>query len=316
MNRPTAATFGLPRATALSLATVLLLVACAGAGSLPPGGTPTGGSASPGATPFVEAITHPTGANELVLRVEVGGGLVAPGWILSELPTISIHGDGRVITRGPQIEIYPGPALPNLLVSRISEDGLQRILAAAAEAGILGRDASYPYPLIADAPTTTFFVNAGGTTSTVSAYALGLGEDTSVLSPEDAAARADLADFAARLGDLPGWLGSDVVSAEAPYDFDAIRIYAQRATPAAQDPEPSPTIVDWPLATPLAEFGEPFRATAEPAMRCGVVTGDDLATIRPALESANQLTYWRSGGETWSLVLRPLLPDETGCPTA
>jgi hypothetical protein len=315
MNRPTTAASGLPRATALSLAAVLSLVACAGAGSLPPAGTPTGGSASPGATPFVEAITHPTGANELVLRVEVGGGLVAPGYILSELPVTSIYGDGRVITRGPQIEIYPGPALPNLLVSRVSEDGLQRILAAAAEAGILGRDASYPYPLIADAPTTTFLVNAGGTTSAVSAYALGLGEDTSVLSPEDAAARADLADFAARLGDLPGWLGGEVVSAEAPFDFGAVRIYAQPATPAAQDPEPSPTIAHWPLATPLAAFGEPFRATAEPPMRCGVVTGDDLATIRPALESANQLTYWRSGGETWSLILRPLLPDEAGCPT-
>jgi hypothetical protein len=309
MTRPTAAVAGLSIAAALSVA------ACTGAGSLPPGGTPTGGSASPGATPFVEAITHPTGAEELVLRIEVGGGLVAPGWILSELPTISIYGDGRVITRGPQIEIYPGPALPNLRVSRVSEDGLQRILAAAVEAGIVGRDASYPYPLIADAPTTTFHANAGGTTATVSAYALGLGEDTSVLAPEDAAARADLADFAAKLGDLPGWLGSGLVSSEAPYDFDAIRVFAQRATPAAQDPEPSPTIVDWPLATPLAEFGEPFRATAEPSMRCGVVTGDDLATIRPALESANQLTSWRSGGETWSLILRPLLPDEAGCPT-
>jgi hypothetical protein len=309
MNRPTSAVAG------LSIATVLCLAACTGAGSLPAVGTPTDGSASPGVTPFVEAITHPTGADDLVLRIEVGGGLVAPGWILSEMPTMSIYGDGRVITRGPQIEIYPGPALPNLLVSRISEDGLQRILAAAAEAGILGRDASYPYPLIADAPTTTFRVNAGGTTSTVSAYALGLGEDTSVLSPEDAAARADLADFAARLGDLPGWLGRDVASAEAPYDFRAIRIYAQRATPAAQDAEPSPTIVDWPLSIPLAAFGEPFRATAEPPMRCGVVEGDDLATIRPALQSANQLTYWRSGGETWSLILRPLLPDEAGCPT-
>ncbi len=314
MNCPTAATFGLPRATALSLATVLSLAACTGAGSLPPTGTPGGSTASPAASPSIGTIAHPTGADELVLRVEVGGGLVAPGWILSEMPTISIYGDGRVITRGPQIEIYPGPALPNLLVSRVSEDGLQRILAAASEAGIVGRDASYPYPLIADAPTTTFVVDAGGTTSTVSAYALGLGEDTSVLSPEDAAARADLADFAARLGDLPGWLGRDGASAEAPYDFDAIRIYAQQATPAAQDPEPSPTIADWPLATPLAAFGEPFRATTEPAMRCGVVEGDDLATIRPALESANQLTYWRSGGETWSLILRPLLPDEAGCP--
>jgi len=306
MIRPNAA------AAALSMTALLSIAACSAGGSLPPTETPGGGS--PTATPFVEAIMHPSGADELVLRVEVGGGLMAPGYILSALPTISIYGDGRVITQGPQIEIYPGPALPNLQASRVSEAGLQRILAAAAEAGILGRDATYPYPGIADAPTTTFTVDAGGTTSTVSAYALGLGEDASVISPEDAAARADLADFAAGLGDLPGWLGSEVVSADAPYRADAIRIYAQRAMPAAQEPEPAPTIVDWPLATPLATFGEPFRATAEPAMRCGVASGDDLATLRPALESANQLTYWRSGGETWSLILRPLLPDESGCP--
>ena len=304
--------------TGLLLSTLVSLVACTGAGTLPggsPGSSPGGGSASPGSSPSDEEIAHPTGADELVLRVEVGGGLVPPGWILSELPTISIYGDGRVITQGPQIELYPGPALPNLLVSRVSEEGLQRILADARDAGLLGPDGRFDYPGIVDAPTTVFTTNAEGATHVVSAYALGLGEDTSVLSPADAAARADLADFAARLGDLPGWLGSDVISAETPYEFDAIRIYAQRATPVAQDPGPSPSVVDWPLSTPLAAFGDPFRATAEPALRCGVVAGDDLATIRPALASANQLTWWRSGGETWSLILRPLLPDERGCPT-
>ncbi len=300
-------------------ALTITLVSCASGGFPPsatpgPTTTPGGGSATPTATPFVEAITHPTGANELVLRQEVGGGLVAPGWILSELPTVSIYGDGRIVTQGPQIEIYPGPALPNLRVLRVSEAGLQRILAAAAEAGLMGDDVTYLYPVIADAPTTTFWVDAGGAQHRTSAYALGLGEDTSVISPEDAAARADLVAFAEKLGDIPAWLGDDVVSADAPYAFDAIRIYAQEAEPVTQDQGIEPTIADWPLATPLSTFGEPFRAGVEPPMRCGVVTGDELATLRPALEAANQLTYWRSGGATYQLILRPLLPDEAGCP--
>ncbi|MCU0504184.1 MAG: hypothetical protein MUE82_00190 [Chloroflexi bacterium] len=306
MKRTVAAT------AALSLATVLV-AACTGAASTPPTTPPAGGT-PPGTMPTAEPIMHPTGANELVLRQELGGGFVPYEWILSNLPIVSIYGDGRVITQGPRIEIYPGPALPNLRVARISEDGLQKILAAAAEAGILGNDAHYDYPGIADAPTTIFTVNAGGATSRVSAYALGIGEDASMIPPADAAARAELADFAAKLGDLPGWLGPDVVSADEPFDFASIRVYAQAADPTSQDQGIEPTVVDWPLAVPLATFGEPFRPGAEPAMRCGVVAGDDLATLRPALEAANQLTYWRSGGETFSLILRPLLPEESGCP--
>lgn len=305
-------------AVAALAALAVTLVSCT-SGGFPPTSSPDPGRSpwddgSPAPTSGAGVIVHPTGANELVLREDTDGGFVAPGWILSHVPQISIYGDGRVITEGAQIAIYPGPALPSLVVSRVSEAGLQKILASAAEAGLLGEDASYPYPGIMDAGTTTFVVNAGGVTHTVSAYALGLGEDPSVLPPTEAAARADLAAFSAKLGDLREWLGSDVVSVETPYVFDAIRIYAQEAKPVAQDSGLTPTVVDWPLATPLASFGTPFRPTMEPPMRCGVVTGDDLATLRPALEGANQLTYWQSGGLTYALTLRPLLPDESGCP--
>jgi hypothetical protein len=121
----------------------LLLAACNSGGTVPPTATPPGATSSPGSSAGPGAIAHPTGADDLVLRMEIGGGLVAPGWILSQLPLVSVYGDGRVITQGPQIEIYPGPALPNLLVSRVSEDGLQQILAAARDAGLVGPDASY-----------------------------------------------------------------------------------------------------------------------------------------------------------------------------
>ena len=60
--------------------------------------------------------------------MDVGGGFVAPSYSLKPVPAFSLYGDGRLIIEGPQIEIYPGPALPNLLVTRISEDGVQAIL--------------------------------------------------------------------------------------------------------------------------------------------------------------------------------------------
>jgi hypothetical protein len=246
--------------------------------------------------------------------MDTGGGLVPPGFFLTHLPSVSVYGDGRVVTQGPQIEIYPGPALPNLLVTRVSEAGLQRILAAARDAGLLGADATYPYPGIMDAPTTTFVVGADGATHTTAAYALGIGEDAVGITPAEAAARAGLVAFSGLLGDLTSWLGADVVAAEAPFAFETVRVLVTPAEPTSADAGIAPTVVDWPLAEPLATSGLPLEGAGQPGTRCLVVTGDDLATVRPLLQAASQLTYLRSAGSTWSMSLRPLLPDEVGCP--
>ena len=53
---------------------------------------------------------------------------------------ISIYGDGRVITQGAQIMIYPARRSRACGSRRITEEGLQKVLAAAAEAGLLGPD--------------------------------------------------------------------------------------------------------------------------------------------------------------------------------
>ena len=54
--------------------------------------------------------------DDLVLRIDVSGGFLAPGVALTHLPMFSLYGDGRVIREGPQIEIYPQPALPAITV--------------------------------------------------------------------------------------------------------------------------------------------------------------------------------------------------------
>jgi hypothetical protein len=258
-------------------------------------------------------ITHPTRANELVLRIESGGGLLAPGALLGQLPTLSILGDGRVIVIGPQIESYPGPALPNLQSFRISEEGLQLVLQSARAAGLLGDDARYDYPGIADATTTTFTVVAEGRRHVVSAYALFEGgPNDAQLKPDVRVARAALLAFQQRAFDLRSWLGAAVLGPDAPYAFASLRIF-----PSPAEPQPGagvePTLKDWPLATPLGSFGAPLGDST--GMRCGVVTGDELATLLPDLQSSNALTYWRSQGDTYQLTLRPLLPDESGCPS-
>jgi hypothetical protein len=293
------------RSAAASL--VILSVLAAGCGRLNDRGT--GPGADGGTTP--PAISHPTGSEDLVLRMTFEGGFVAPGATLGRVPTFSLYGDGRIVTEGPQIETYPGPAMPNLLVRSVTEEGIQSLLAAARDAGLMDGDATYPFPCIADAATTTFTVTADGNTSVVSAYALTeAGQPQPACRGGDEGARARLADLASKLGDLGSWLPSGALGEEQPYVADEIRVYAQSYGQVA-DPTLEQRPVDWPLDTSLASFGEPSKDLMD--ARCGVIGGSDLQTLRPMLSDANQLTPWVSDGQRYALLLRPLLPDEHGC---
>ena len=49
-----------------------------------------------------------------MFRATWEGGFVTPESLLARLPIVVVYADGRVITQGPQIDIYPGPLMPNL----------------------------------------------------------------------------------------------------------------------------------------------------------------------------------------------------------
>lgn len=298
------------------MALTMLAAACGGLNDNDAGGDgstggPTGGGAtgSTGGTGSTPGIDHPTDAGELVVRVQTGGGFVPVEWNLRAVPGFSLLGDGRVVVEGPQIEIYPGPALPNLLVSQITEEGIQAILAEAEAAGLLDGDASYDYPCVADAPTTTFTVTADGRTSTVTAYALGFEDTGGTCKDVDTEARARLTEFSRKVGDLRSWLPEGSVGPEAEYVPTEMRVYvgSYRGDPALEQAE-----VAWPLTQqPLRTFGSPDPNLAD--IRCGVVSGEDLDALWPLARSANELTPWTSEGETYGLTFRPLLPDEHTC---
>jgi len=255
-------------------------------------------------------IDHPTGADQLVLRVATGGGFVTLEYNLRSVAGISIYGDGRMIVEGPMIEIYPGPSLPNLRVSHLSEDAIQAILQQARTAGLLGQDATYDYPCVTDLPTTTFTVTAEGKTHTVSAYALGFTEGAEASADcqgVDAEARTKLYDFQVKLGDLRSWLPEGSVGQEEPFEPSEMRIYVQ---PYRGDPELTQEPADWPLAS-LTAFGDEDPNFAD--LRCGVIGGDDLKVLLPEARTANELTPWTSEGGEFSLIFRPLLPDEHTC---
>lgn len=285
-------------------AVAVLASACGGVGN---GDTGSGGST--GATGAI-GIEHPTGADQLILRVAYEGGFVPYEYTLGSTPFWSLFGDGTLIVPGPQIEIYPGPALPNLTATPVSEDGIQAILEAARDAGLMDGDASYGNQCIADAATTVFTTSADGATTVVSAYALDVGEPAGTCGNEkDAEARAKLAAFQAKLTDLRSWLPNGSVGTERPYDPTEMRVYV---LPYQGDAELPQDPIEWPLEPPLDAFGE--AAQDAPAdTRCGVVTGEDLATLLAAAGNANALTPWTSGGTEYHLIFRPLLPDEHAC---
>jgi hypothetical protein len=251
-------------------------------------------------------IAHPTGPDDLIVRWEYRGGFVSPEALLGRIPSFSLFGDGRIVTEGPQIEIYPGPALPNLLVQTVNEDGIQTILEAARDAGLTNGDASYPSACVADAADTTFTVVADGRTSVVTAAALG-GADGSCPGA-DADARTKLFDFWSRLGGLATWLPDGSIGQERPYTPDAVRIYVRPYV--ADEPSLRQTAMRWP-GSPLASVGEPVDMMG--GLRCGVVAGSEVSDVLDAATKANQLTPWTSGGRDFGIVFRPLLPDEFGC---
>ncbi|MCC6790798.1 MAG: hypothetical protein IT336_03885 [Thermomicrobiales bacterium] len=250
--------------------------------------------------------------DELLLQITVGGGFVPVEYNLTLLPIVSLYADGRVITPGPMIEIYPRPALQNLRQMVITEEGIARVMEEARTAGLFDGPAYYDGPPVSDMPDTTFTVVENGAPIVVAAYALGFDES---MLPEsaDAEARAKLMAFQDFMLNLLGNLdSSQIASPDAAFEIEKIKVYAQEydvANPPSDDPTFEQPEMAWPVATPIASLA-PIDDEALADRRCGAFAGEDAATLVEALKSANQLTPWNSDGALYAIWVRPLLPHE------
>ena len=261
-------------------------------------------SPAAGATPSHTSIRHPTAATKVVLRVSSGGGFVAPQVNLRAVPSFTLYGDGTIVVPGPVAQIYPGPAMLPLVRSRLAERRVQAILTRARAAGLLAHGAiDYGMPGVSDMPTTTLILNAGGRQVTRRAYALGATAGGRPLPARQAQARRALAAFIAGLPHgLPG----------SRYTPHAIAVYVQ---PASGQAQPGARPVVWPLESNLETAGK--RSSSGLDIRCITVRGADVAALLRTLRRANELSRWkpRAGSATaYSIVARPLLPDERACP--
>ena len=250
-------------------------------------------------------------ADAPLLQIEVSGGLVMMGYDFSTMPELTVYADGRAIVQGPRSDIYPVPVLPNLQVEQLSEADVAALVAAARDAGLLGKAPSYGQPGITDVRTTFVTLTVDGRTYQHAAYALGFFEgegpagDVAPLAEEsgiteaERAARVALAEFIATAHDLVGAAGDG----EA-YQIEAFGIFAWSVVfdvegvvggLAAQ-------VLPWPLDLALADAAE-----------CTVVDGAAAQTLLKALAGANSLTLFEQDGVTYSVFFRPLLPHESGC---
>ena len=283
-------------ATRLTRLTSLLVVALVA----------TACSVAAGAGPSGSPSAKPVDPDQVVFRVSWDGGFVTPESLLARLPMIVVYADGRVITQGPQIDIYPGPLMPNLQEHTLSADALARLIELARDKHLL-QTIHFGLPGIADVPDTVLEINLDGQSYRISASALG--HDAPGATDVDAEGRATLQRFIDALTSLPA---TDFVDEEHPLEITGVRVYAGKAVvvPDSEFPGEQPP-VDWPLAD-LATAGLPV-ANSPLDVRCQVIDGDDLAKALPVLQAANSLSTFRSAGELYSFTVRPLLPGETGC---
>ena len=291
------------RLARISQALLLLLAACSG-----------------GSGPSDGQIAHPTG-DELVLRVEYRGGMLAGGFFTT-LPSFTLLGDGRVILPGAQIDIFPGPALPSVQVRQLTEAGVQTVLNAVAASGQFARSADWrgAQNFVADAPDTVFTLNADGRTVTVTIYGLGTlvpGEEPPNFSTAEKPVHHALGQLVERLGTLDTWLPLTAWATQQtwqPYVPDALRLLVRNADADPPDESGIANLeLPWPTAVDPATFGE---ATEFGDFRCGVVTGDDADAWFESLSDANQLTRFVAGDHRYQVTVRPLLPDEPPeCPS-
>jgi hypothetical protein len=301
------------RLLAFSLVAVVAVGACSGAGA---GSTATA-SPEPSESPTSGQISYPTSSDDLVLRSRNVGGFAPPSAHLMDLSVVSVYGDGTVIVPGPLPAIYPGPALPNLQRATISQAGMQVLLAAARDAGLLGPDAHYDLGGIMDASTAEFTLNAEGRVHTVSAYALmeGGGREPEMPGTDDPAvadARARLSLFQGQLGSLEALLDAEI-GPSTPFEPESVQLLVTAGAPDdGQGLVQAP--IAWPLDADLATFGDALPILVE-GQRCGVVVGAELDTLWPLLGEANALTPWTDGDAAFGIAARPLLPAEEGCPT-
>lgn len=309
MHTTTSSSERLLRAALPLLGAALLLTACGEATVETSGDAPV--AADPPATGAPSAGSG--SADDLVIRVEQVGGFSTPAMLAGRLPLVSVYADGRVITQGAQIAIFPAPALPSIQVHRIDQEGVAQLVDLATTSGV-GSGADLGRPAVTDLLSTRVTVVTADGPQTLEAYALQeesletAATDAGGLTPEQVEARKQVRTLLAALQDPASVLDAGTVTDEGQYEPTAVAAIADAWVDPGAGAELEQPQVQWPEPDlPGEPLGE--------SIPTGCVTTEGAAAqqVLQAAEDANAATPWVSGAEQWTVALRPLLPDESGC---
>ena len=246
------------------------------------------------------APDRPTGADQVVVQVMVAGGFLPVEAAVTAVPTVTVLGDGTVITGAPVPAIYPGPAMPPLQAATADSRTVDGLLRRGRELGLLAGPLDFGRPPVADAPDTTVTIVAGGRTHVHTANALVVGDvrgggGETGLSPAQAANREALKEFVAATEQLP--------PGDRQWRPAAIAVYMlgdYRPEPMLRQPD-----IDWPLARQPATTGGSYP--------CTLFQGDEAGALLDVLPRANARTPWVVDGARRSLAFRPILPGQPAC---
>lgn len=304
-----------PRLPAALLVLALGAAACSSGGASPssspavsPSGSPTGSNVDPTVvpSPSIEGIIHPTGPGEIVLRLDEAGGFTPPEWQAARVPYFTLYGDGRVVfiqttAQMPERSDNVFVGFP-LRTAVLSEAQVQELLAyALREGGLAVARENYDNPMVADVPSSIFTVNAENDSKTVTVMALGMenqpGPDTAILKQ------------LASLGELLRDFDKGGAASSQPYEATAYRAVILEQQGGVQGVQ----VREWPWTDIApADFALPKDVNALAQGTKTLTPGEVAAVGVEPYQNGISSGVWlkTDDGKVYSLVIRPLLPDE------
>ncbi len=294
---PIRSTLRAPGLAVTALAGLLTLAGCGdvsdpATGTDPAPTSSTSDALDPTTTTTPRAFAHPTGADDVVLRIKRGGGFVPVEYSFTDVPLLLATGDGRIFLPSDD---DGATRLRGLRVVQTGETGLQQLLALAEQHRLLRSPPPYDReePYVTDASTTVVLLSADGETYEHSAYALGLGgppEPGPGAGSTEPGARGELAAFIAEaialFDDAPG-------TAYEPAEVSLL-VEAFGGEPGERS-----TVRDWTAPIDLADVPG-----------CATVPAGEIPAL---LDGADYSTYVRQDTIVYTVSAVAVLPGEEPC---
>jgi hypothetical protein len=274
-------------------ATAVLVAACSAASPSQP---PSPSAPSSPALPSGEGFSLRTRLSQAI----------PPAAAFDDLrPPMAIE-EGVLLIHAPLDTSFPMGLATILQQHAISETGIQLILDAATEAGLLSGTTDFAPDRMPGSRVAEVVLVIDGVE-----HRLTGDPDRQIVcvtTPCEAAPGTPEAfgGFWAKLEDPQAFLGEELGAAEV---YEPTRL-AILLTEPHLDATIEPEYADWPVeGVSMRDFGVELPGT--PPARCGIVEGDDVSIVIDALRAGNEYTRWRDGsGDEYGIVSRPLLPDE------